>query len=351
MPTAFAALEVLAFPYALAVVVLMTVVTSSTGWLRITDGFDPTLVPWPIGIALVTVFAYRTLEQESLTSQRLLDELVAAHEDLAAAQHGRVPWPSGTRLSRGIHDSVGQGLSSINLLLNAAEQDWDRRPDAPGRTSDRGRLGPFRAGRGAPGRPQPRSRRDRRPGRGRRAARRLSRIAAQTGSSTAVEVRVHGAPTGVPEDVATAIVRTTSGALANVTEHSAARHAVISLTYNSDEVLLDVRDDGTGMDPAAVGPPGCEDADSGGSPNEPRASVDAPRSRAHPARNDGLGGVLPRRSGSGVASSGSCSSTTPSSERASGPSSTGTTTSPSSVRPTTWPARSASWPSKSPTSS
>src|SRR5688500_11075697 len=128
VPLAFAALEVLAFRYALAVVVLMTVVVS-TGWLRITDGFDPTLVAGPIGIALVTVFAYRTLEQESLTRQRLLDELVAAHEDLAAAQHRSGALAERTRLSREIHDSVGQGLSSINLLLNAAEQDWDRRPD------------------------------------------------------------------------------------------------------------------------------------------------------------------------------------------------------------------------------
>jgi signal transduction histidine kinase len=249
VPLAFAALEVLAFPYALAVVVLMTVVVS-TGWLRITDGFDPTLVAGPIGIALVTVFAYRTLEQESLTRQRLLDELVAAHEDLAAAQHRSGALAERTRLSREIHDSVGQGLSSINLLLNAAEQDWDRRPDVA-RSHVRTAAGSARSGLDevrrvvrnlAPVEIDGQDAVDALP-----AA--LSRIAAQTGSSTAVEVRVHGAPTSVPEDVATAIVRTTRGALANVTEHAAARHAVISLTYNSDEVLLDVRDDGTGMDP------------------------------------------------------------------------------------------------------
>jgi signal transduction histidine kinase len=249
VPLAFAALEVLAFPYALAVVVLMTVVVSSA-WLRITDGLDPTVVAGPIGIALVTVLAYRTLEQESLTRQRLLDELVAAHEDLAAAQHRSGALAERTRLSREIHDSVGQGLSSINLLLNAAEQDWDRRPDVA-RSHVRTAASAARSGLDevrrvvrnlAPAELEGHDPVDALP-----AA--LSRIAAQVGPPIAVQVRVHGAPTALPEGVATAIVRTTRGALANVTEHAAARHAVVSLTYHPDEVLLDVRDDGTGIDP------------------------------------------------------------------------------------------------------
>ena len=249
VPLAFAALEVLAFPYALAVVVLMTVVVSSA-WLRITDGIDPTLVAGPIGIALVTVLAYRTLERESQTRQRLLDELVAAHEDLAAAQHRSGALAERTRLSREIHDSVGQCLSSINLLLNAAEQDWTHRPEAA-RSHVRTAAGSARSGLDevrrvvrnlAPVELEGQDPVDALP-----AA--LSRIAAQVGPPVAVQVRVHGAPTAVPEDVATAIVRTTRGALANVTEHAGARHAVISLTYIPDEVLLDVRDDGTGIDP------------------------------------------------------------------------------------------------------
>ena len=48
------------------------------------------------------------------------------------------------------------------------------------------------------------------------------------------------------------MVRTARGALANVVEHAAATRAVVSLTYLSDEVLLDVRDDGRGFDPDHV---------------------------------------------------------------------------------------------------
>ena len=249
VPLAFAALEVLAFPYALTVVVLMTVVVSF-GWLRIADGVDPTVVAGPIGMALVTVLAYRALEQESRTKQRLLDELGAAYEDLAVAQHRAGALAERTRLSREIHDSVGQGLSSINLLLNAAEQDWDRRPDAA-RSHVRTAASAARAGLDevrrvvrdlAPADLDGADPVDALP-------EALSRIAAQTGPATEVQVRVHGAPAAVPEDVATAIVRTARGALANVVEHAAARHAVISLTYHPDEVFLDVRDDGNGIDP------------------------------------------------------------------------------------------------------
>jgi len=251
VPLAFAALEVLAFPYALSVVVLMTVVVSS-GWLRIADGFDPTVVAGPIGMALVTVLAYRALEQESRAQQRLLDELGAAQEDLAVAQHRSGALAERTRLSREIHDSVGQGLSSINLLLNAAEQDWDRRPDLA-RSHVRTAASSARSGLDevrrvvrdlAPADLEGADPVDALP-----AA--LARVAAQAAPSTEVEVevRVHGAPTAVPVDVATAIVRTARGALANVVEHAAARHAVLSLTYNPDEVFLDVRDDGVGIDP------------------------------------------------------------------------------------------------------
>ena len=249
VPLAFAALEVLAFPYAVGVVVFMTAVVS-VGWLRIIDEFDPTVIAGPVGIALVTVLAYRTLQRESLSRQRVLDELVEAQEDLAAVQRRSGALAERTRLSREIHDSVGQGLSSINLLLNAAEQDWDRHPDAA-RSHVRTAASSARSGLDevrrvvrdlAPAELEGPDGVDALP-----AA--LARLTEQNGSALAVRVRVHGAPTAVPADVASAILRTARGALANVVEHSGARHAVVSLTYNADEVLLDVRDDGTGFDP------------------------------------------------------------------------------------------------------
>ena len=252
VPLAFAALEVLAFPWALAVVVSMTVLVSAA-WLRIVDALDPTLVAGPVGLALVTVLAYRALEQEATARQRLIDELVDAQEELASAQRRTGALSERSRLSREIHDSVGQELSSINLLLNAAEQDWDRRPEqardhvrtaaASGRAGlDEVRrvvndLGPVGIG-------------DNEPAEGLTTA--LQLMAAGAGRATAVQVRVHGAPVPVSVEVAGAIVRSARGALANVDEHAGACSAVVTLTYHPDEVLLDVRDDGRGFDPLRV---------------------------------------------------------------------------------------------------
>ena len=129
VPVAFAVLRVLPFGWAVATVITMTVVVTGA-WLRITDNLDPAQVAGPIGIALVTVLAYRALDLESRARQDLLDRLVEAQADLGEEQQRTGALAERTRLSREIHDSVGQGLSSINLLLQAAEQDWDTQPDA-----------------------------------------------------------------------------------------------------------------------------------------------------------------------------------------------------------------------------
>ena len=252
VPVAFAVLQVLPFPYAVTVVVVMTAVVS-VAWSRITDDLDPTVFVGPVGIALVTVLSYRTLEREARTRQRLLDELTEAQADLAAAQRRSGALAERTRLSREIHDSVGQGLASIPLLLGAAEQDWDRRPAAArehvaaaGVAAREGLdevrrvvrdLAPADLEADSSGDALPTS---------------LRRVAAAGAHGLDVEVRVHGEPVGVPAAVAGALVRSTRGALANVVEHSGATRVVVTLTYHPDEVLLDVRDDGRGFDPARL---------------------------------------------------------------------------------------------------
>jgi len=129
VPVAFAVLRVLPFGWAVATVIAMTVVVTGA-WLRITDSVDPAQVAGPIAVALVTVLAYRALDLESRARQDLLDRLVEAQADLGEEQQRTGALAERTRLSREIHDSVGQGLSSINLLLQAAEQVWDTQPVA-----------------------------------------------------------------------------------------------------------------------------------------------------------------------------------------------------------------------------
>jgi len=285
VPVAFAVLRVLPFGWAVATVVAMTVVVTGA-WLRLTDGVDPAQVAGPIAVALVTVLAYRALDLESRARQDLLDRLVEAQADLGQEQQRTGALAERTRLSREIHDSVGQGLSSINLLLQAAEQVWDTQPVAA-REHVRTAASTARYGLdevrlvvrdlaptdlavdGGTASALPAA---------------LRRAAEQAAPGVHVEVRVDGAAVPVPAEIAAALVRTARGALANVVEHAAAQRVASTLTYQGDEVVLDVRDDGRGFAPvgscrrapAAAAWPASENA-------RPRSAA-TPTSRAHRER-------------------------------------------------------------------
>jgi signal transduction histidine kinase len=223
------------------------------------QGLDLTIVVGPACVAVLAVGAYRALERDAALRQALLDDLTDAQGDLADAQHRAGVLAERARLSREIHDSVAQGLSSINLLLQAAEQDWTPRPDAARRhvgqaaMTARDALVEVRrvvrdladpevgGGTGAVDLP----------GVLREACER-----AALHSGLAVDVRLHGDVVPVSPAIATALVRTARGAVANVVEHAGAATATVTLTFQGDQVLLDVRDDGRGFDPARVGPAG-----------------------------------------------------------------------------------------------
>src|SRR6476659_6580173 len=98
---AFVVRRTLPFRWACGVIAVL-VATVVIGWSRIAEGFDPTVVVGPVAIAVLAVLAYRSLDREA--TER-------------------------ARLSRDLHDSIAQDLSSINLLLLAAGQDWTSRPE------------------------------------------------------------------------------------------------------------------------------------------------------------------------------------------------------------------------------
>jgi signal transduction histidine kinase len=249
VPLSFVALRVLPFVAAGVVVAAMTG-TVMVAWTLMQETFDPTVVAGPACVAVLGVVAYRALEREAALRRQLLHELQEAHGDLAEAQHSAGVLTERARLSREIHDSVAQGLSSINLLLQAAEQSWTNRPDAARnhvpqaaitardgleevRRVVRDLAPPELSGNGGTALET--------------ALRRTCERAVQ-GSGLRLTVQVDGTPVSVPADVATALLRTARGALANVVEHAHASAAAVSLTYLSDAVSLDVRDDGRGFD-------------------------------------------------------------------------------------------------------
>ncbi|MEV6269455.1 sensor histidine kinase [Kribbella sp. NPDC051936] len=244
VPLSFVALRILSFRPACLVVAGMVVVTV-VQWTRMTDRLDPTIVLGPVCVAVLAVGAYRALERDALARQALLDELHAAQGDLADAQHQAGAMAERARLSREIHDSVAQGLSSINLLLQAAEREWDARPAAAREHAAQAAatardgldevrrvvrdLAPAELAVGLP-----------------EALRKTcERLAAH--SALDVRVQVHGEPVTLDSEVETALLRTARGALANVLEHAQAETAFVTLTYHPDAVVLDVVDNGRGL--------------------------------------------------------------------------------------------------------
>jgi signal transduction histidine kinase len=286
---AFAALRVLPYRAAVAVVVVLVLAVSST-WLRLTDR-DPTVVVGPVCLAVLAVGAYRALERDAEVQRAVLADLRSAQDELAAAERREGALAERHRLSREIHDSVGQDLSSIVLLLQASDQDWDLRPGAA-REHVRQAAASARAGltevrrvvhdlgpeavRGEPLE---------------QVLRQLAERATR-GSGLPVRVQVSGAEVPLPSDVETALLRTARGALANVVEHARASQAVVTLTYLDDCVSLDVCDDGQGLPAAADGRGRTDDRTGRG------LGLWAIRDRV-----DGLGGslVLESTPGSGTA--------------------------------------------------
>lgn len=183
---------------------------------------------------------------ESLT--RAQHEMADLQDELALAQRESGAVAERTRISRDIHDTVAQALSSIRLLAHAGA---DRTTDAD-------------------------------------AARALSQVEALAGDSLAdvrrivaalapaeledgvlaaalrrmldrahdeaglqAELHVDESLPVLPTEVEVALLRTAQSALANVRLHAAASRVVMSLIDDERSVRLDIIDDGAGFDVAA----------------------------------------------------------------------------------------------------
>ncbi|WP_313541830.1 sensor histidine kinase [Leifsonia aquatica] len=196
------------------------------------------------GVALLIGLGYQALAREAAEREALMRELLDTRDQLAVTEHESGVLAERARLAREIHDTLAQGLSSIQLLLHAAER---ADPDGPG--VEHIRLARETAATGlADAR---RFIRELAPpdlddqGLG-GALRRLARTqwAAQ---GLEVDVRVADA-VPLPMHVQTALLRIAQGAVANVVQHAHADSAVIELVADADGLRFTVSDDGDGFD-------------------------------------------------------------------------------------------------------
>ncbi|MGW8767515.1 sensor histidine kinase [Streptomyces sp. NPDC055815] len=208
-------------------------------------------------VAVATVLGYQALYRESERRRRLIEELIETRAELAAAERHAGTLAERERLAREIHDTLAQGLSSIQLLLRAAERVLP--PDSPaaghiGRAREAAQDNLAEA---------------------RRFVRALSPLDLEHGSLAAalerlcepveagpygpgagprVRFSVSGTPAELPTPYEVALLRIAQSALANTVRHAAASRAEITLSFMDASVTLDVVDDGRGFDPASVRP-------------------------------------------------------------------------------------------------
>ncbi|MFE3068146.1 sensor histidine kinase [Streptomyces sp. NPDC059247] len=256
-------------------------------------------------VAVATVLGYQALYRESERRRRLIEELLATRAELASAERHAGTLAERERLAREIHDTLAQGLSSIQLLLRAAERTLPPGSPAAGHIErarraaqdnlaearrfvralsppdlEHGSLaaalerlcdgvgpygtdwgadgtealpGPYGTGAGPSARTADASASGASPGSGPGPG---PGPASGAGPAAGPRVRfsVSGTPVELPTPYEVALLRIAQSALGNTVRHAAASRAEITLSFMDSSVTLDVVDDGVGFDPGAVRP-------------------------------------------------------------------------------------------------
>ncbi|TRO58998.1 MULTISPECIES: sensor histidine kinase [unclassified Streptomyces] len=253
IPLACVALGALGHRAAMAALTAITLLL--VGQLtRTAGGFDPEMVLIPVAAVWSTVALYRAQQRNVTERQRLVEELRGTRDVLADERHRTGVLEERARLARDLHDTLAQELSGSLMLLQAAERDWEERPDVA-RTRVRAVTDGLDAG-------LTETRRiiqDLTPSTvaeaGLEGSLRLLCDQAQQ-AEAAVRVQFRSVGTHRPEldeQAATTLFRVAQGMMANVREHAHATSLLVTLHHRADRVELDMSDDGVGFDPARVG--------------------------------------------------------------------------------------------------
>ncbi|MDV6287151.1 sensor histidine kinase [Streptomyces rochei] len=234
--------------------VVATAVVAIAGFAVHQDSFSAAMAIGPAlgaAVAVAVVWGYQALYRESEHRRRLIEELTATRADLAAAQHTAGVLAERDRLAREIHDTLAQGLSSIQLLLRAAERALPRAPQNAARYVDQARQAAAdnlaEARRFVAALTPPTLE-------GTTLADALERLCTTTSARHRITARFHLTGDPVPLTTAheVALLRIAQSALANTVRHAGATTSEVTLSYLGDHVALDIVDDGHGFDPTLL---------------------------------------------------------------------------------------------------
>ncbi len=266
-PLFFVELHLLRARWAIPVVALS--VAAAIWALSRTIGLTAGTVIGPLigaGVAIALGLAYRAMYREAVDRQRLIDELVSTRTELAVREREAGVAGERQRLAREIHDTVAQGLSSIRMLLHAAERDMlavDLRLDETPKSAHARALTNMRLARDTASDGLAEARRFVReltpPALEEQSiVGALSRLATVTSEQNSgarpplrVSLQLSGSAVPLSMPIETTLLRVAQGSLANVVNHAAARSARLTLSFMDDTVALDIVDDGRGFEVGA----------------------------------------------------------------------------------------------------
>ncbi len=215
-------------------------------------GFDNA---WLGGFLIVSaaavLFAYylNGIMTQSADRRELIEQLEAARAELAASERREGILQERARLAREIHDTLAQGFMGIITHLEASEQHL---PENMAQSRHHLTQAKELARRGV--------------GQARRvvqdlrpevleesplpeAVKRVVQGWAQQ-SGIQVQTTITGTPSHLHPEVETTLIRAVQEALANVQKHAQASSAQVTLSYMDDVLMLDVQDNGIGLENA-----------------------------------------------------------------------------------------------------
>jgi signal transduction histidine kinase len=189
------------------------------------------------------------LERTNTALQQALDENAALHAQLLLQAREAGVADERRRLAAEIHDTIAQGLTGIiaqlQVVANAPDLVTARTHLERASALARHSLGEARrsvhnlapVALAADGLPEA-----------------LKKTVAEWGQRTGVraEFTVTGTAEHLHDEVSATLLRIAQEALSNAARHARPTRVGVTLSFMGDEVTLDIRDDGTGFDPAAV---------------------------------------------------------------------------------------------------
>lgn len=207
-----------------------------------------------IGVATILLGIWVTaIIEQSTRRRRLIDQIEETQAELAASERRAGVLEERQRMAREIHDTLAQGFTSIIMHLEAADQflsgDTDKLQKHLDQARSTARDSLNQARRVVqdlkPGQLEQHSLPDA-----------IERTAVRWGEETGIPVTMirTGSPVSLHPSIEVTLLRAAQEALNNVRKHSQATAVQLTLSYMSDVIILDVQDNGVGLNGAAPSP-------------------------------------------------------------------------------------------------